>query len=156
MVTYLSIALVAVIITLIATRKARAGAALLVLVIAAPLAGCVSVSRLATMDDVNEVRESIALSAEAQRDAYEAALASGKPVGEAASVAFSVGVEKQREAQASAKEEGGGSAWPLWAELAAIILGGGTAGTVLTRVVRGAPLRSGSGAAKAAKAAATV
>lgn len=149
---YIVIGLLALILAAVLFRKPRAVACLFV---ALSLSGCISVSRLATMDDLNEVREDIALSAEAQRDAYEAALASGKPVGEAASAAFGVGVEKQREAQASAKETGGESNWPVWAELLAVILGGGTAGTILTRIVRGAPLRSGSGAAKAAKAATT-
>lgn len=136
-------------------RKSRSAIAPLLLVAMLPLAGCVSVSRLATMEDVDEVRESIATAAESQRDAYEAALAEGKSPSEATVAAFSANVKVQREAQATAKEAGGESNWPLWAELLAVILGGGTAGTILTRIVRGAPLRSGSGAAKAAKAATT-
>lgn len=150
---YAVIAILTVCLALALLRKPRGAAGALLIAASLSTTGCVSVSRLATMDDVDEVRESIAVSAEAQRDAYEAALAAGKPVGEAASVAFSTGVEKQREAQAAAKEAGGESNWPLWAELLAVILGGGTAGTILTRIVRGAPLRSGSGASKAAKAA---
>jgi len=125
--------------------KRRHAVALAIICCGFGMTGCVRFSPPASMDDLQKVRDDSVKAADTQHDVYVDALAKGKPVQDATLAAFTANAQTHHDTAESAKTDPGSLTGSL-IELIAVIFGGGATGTFLTRLLRGSPLRSGSGA----------
>lgn len=102
----------------------------------------------ASLADMDRLEVKVTDIPKVQYDAFIRAKAAGGDVAAAAEAAFKAGSERG-EVKATPEE---GSFLTGLLEVIALVFGGGATGTFLTRVLRGAPLASGSGVKKAEKA----
>lgn len=130
---------------IVSWRKRRvwpAVAPLLLLLVMLP--GCARWSLPASQEDLSDLRQDMLDAAGAQEEAYTQALAGGASPEEATAAAFGANVQYQRDEAAKEPEP----ASIDWMQVLAGVLGGGVTGTGLVRLLRGSPLKSGSGNGK--------